>query len=230
MTRSTDELSLRIAQLPEDWHGAGTISLAILRAIAAHAARLDPIRASLETGAGRSTLLFSHLSARHLVFAVDEGGSLSRVRQSPLLNPQAVTFIEGPTQRTLPRHSFSEPLQIAFLDGPHGYPFPDLEYFYIYPHLATGGLLILDDIRIPTIRRMVAILKAGDMFRLVETVDGKTAFFRRTAAPAIDPEGDAWWLQGYNRCYYARLLRGRALRAHIPNILRKLLRGRFRRQ
>jgi hypothetical protein len=41
------------------------------------------------------------------------------------------------------------------------------------------------------------------MFELIQVVE-RTAFFRRTTAPVLDPFGDGWWLQSYNRA----LLRG----------------------
>jgi len=194
-----------IAQLPDDWHGAGTVGRNVLVAIAQHAAAVGPIERSVETGSGKTTLLLSHLSRHHTVFAVDAGGSISRVKSSPLFAPEGTSFVEGPTQRTLGAHQFAHSHQLVLLDGPHGYPFPDLEYFHLYPTIDTGGLLIIDDLKIPTIGRMYDIIKEEAMFELLEVVDGNTAFFRRTRAPLIHPEHDSWWLQGYNRSYYEEI-------------------------
>src|SRR4029078_1508493 len=124
----------------------------------------------------------SHLSSSHHVFAVDDGSSISQVRQSPLFRSENVTFIEGPTQITLPQHRFTEKLQLVLIDGPHGYPFPDLEYYFLYPHLETGALLILDDIHIPTIPNLFQFLRRDAMFELDEVVQ-TTAFLTRTSAP-----------------------------------------------
>jgi predicted O-methyltransferase YrrM len=188
----------RIKALPHDWHGAGSLSLSVLRAMVSHTRGLD-LRHSLETGSGKSTLLFSHLSPDHLVFSMDRGNnSIKQVRESPLFNPGSVTFVEGPTQQTLPAHAFQDPLDLILIDGPHGYPFPDLEYYYLYPHLAKGGLLILDDIDIPMVYHLFRFLMADEMYSL-EQVVYKTAFFRRTQAPTFDPLGDGWWLQAYNK-------------------------------
>ena len=109
-----------------------------------------------------------------------------------------VRFVLGPTQVTLPRYHFTERFKLVLLDGPHAYPFPDLEYYYFYPHIVTGGWLVIDDMQIPSIRRMVEILSADDMWHLEQTV-GRTAFLRRTDAPTFCPTGDSWWEQGYNR-------------------------------
>ncbi len=192
----------KIAELPRDWHTAGAVSRKALAAIAYHAMGLGEIKHSVETGSGKTTLLFSHLSRHHLVFAMDmDNGSVSQVKQSPLFNASNVEYVEGPTQITLPQYNFLHTVQIALIDGPHGYPFPDLEYYYLYPVLQPRGLLLIDDIQIPSIGRMYDILKADDMFDLLEVVDNM-AFFRRTDAQLINPLSDSWWLQGYNRAYY----------------------------
>jgi len=189
-----------IAALRPEWHGSGSVSNGVLEALARYVREQAP-RVSIETGTGRTTLLFSHLSARHLVFTKEDagdGGSLAAVQSSELLNAAAVDFEIGPTQRTLLSHDFDHPLDVAYLDGPHAYPFPDLEYWAVYPHIPTGGLLIIDDIQIPTIANLFAFLRADAMWTLEEIAD-TTAFFRRTTAAGIDPYGEGWWLQAYNK-------------------------------
>ncbi len=187
----------------------------VLAAIAKHAGNLD-VRRSVETGAGGSTLLFSHLSARHTSFAIEgERRIITRVKTSLLFNPATTDFVEGPTQTTLPRYNFDQPLQAALLDGPHAFPFPQLEYFHLYPHLTPGALLILDDIHIRTIHELYSFLCADEMFDLIE-VNGKTAFFRRTAAPLFDPRGDGWWLQAYNKTPLWRYVWREKLRNSLP--------------
>jgi hypothetical protein len=208
MQKEIAELIDRIAALPPDWHGAGTMGRSSLTAIARHAERIGPIRQSVETGSGKSTLLFSHLSADHRVFAVDDGASISQVRGSPLFRGENVTYVEGPTQITLPQYQFPHKLQFALIDGPHGYPFPDLEYYYFYPLLEPGGLLLIDDLPIPSIGRMFEIIKADDMFEVAEVVEDQLAILTRTSAPLVDPRSDSWWLQGYNRAFYESVIKG----------------------
>ena len=229
MQKHIDEVIVRIGQLPADWHAAGTVDENGLRAIAEYAAEIGPIDHSVETGSGMTTLLFSHLSSDHRVFAVDAGDSISQVRRSPLFRNETVTYIEGPTQLTLPTHKFEQKVQIALIDGPHGYPFPDLEYYYFYPLIETGGLLLVDDIPIPTIRRMFDIIKADPMFELLDVINDNMAFFRRTSAPLVSPTGDGWWLQGYNRSHYEKALKGNKraslLESVSGSITRQILRG-----
>jgi predicted O-methyltransferase YrrM len=219
MTESTSHPSVarrleRVCELPLDWHGAGTVPNRVLRAIARYA----PVRVehSVETGTGRSTLLFSTLSRHHLVFAKDDrddGQSLDRVRRSELLTPGIVEFIVGPTQTTLPSYDLPGSLDIVFLDGPHGFPFPQLEYYYFYPRVRAGGLLVVDDIQIPSVRQLYCFLRRDRMWHLSGVV-ARTAFFTRTTAATLDPFGDGWWLQGYNR---SRSLAATAwMKTHAP--------------
>ena len=62
---------------------------------------------------------------------------------------------------------------------------------------AAGGVLIIDDVHIPSIANMYGVLRADRMYHEIEIIDN-TAFLRRTVAPAIDPYGEGWWDQAYN--------------------------------
>ena len=209
-SRDIGPLMAELERLPYDWHGAGLITVAALRGIARHAG--GGVARSAETGSGRSTLLLSRLSRDHTVFSVDDGGSISSVRESPLLRRDCVRFVEGPSQLTLPGHRFDGPLDLVLLDGQHSYPGPDLDYFHLYPHLAAGGLLIVDDIHIPMIRNLYRFLREDAMFSLVE-VAAHTAFFRRTSAPSFDRVGGDWREQAYNAHHFPLVDR---LKQRIP--------------
>jgi hypothetical protein len=198
-------LSGRIAEyersLPD--HRAGTVDISVLQAIE----RLAPatVNWSMETGCGKTTILLSNLSTRHHVFAFDDRGeersSIRYYEDCPLFRRDRTTEILGATQLTLPAYHFSEPIDLALLDGPHGYPFPDLEYYYVYPRLRTGALLIIDDIHIPTIQRLHTFLAEDDMFELAY-VERTTSFFVRTAAPTFYPIGDGWEHQAFNKARF----------------------------
>ncbi|MDH3267262.1 MAG: class I SAM-dependent methyltransferase [Ignavibacteria bacterium] len=211
-----------ISDLPANWHKSGSVTINILRAILNHASNLKSIKKTAETGSGKTTLLFSHLSQNHIVFTLDNWNSLSAVKTSNLFKPENVTLVEGPTQKTLSDYIFTEKFDIVLLDGPHGYPFPDLEYFYFYPHIEVGGLLLIDDIEIPTIKRMFEILKVSSMWELSEVVDG-LAIFKRTNAPTINPYSDSWWLQGYNKALANRFERREKIKKWIPESLRSII-------
>ena len=159
-------------------------------------------RVSVETGCGLSTLLLSNLSERHTAFTLPLGDSLQNTQNHPFLRPEATKFVVGPSQVTVPKWQFSDPVDFALIDGPHAYPFPDLEYYFIYPHIRPGGVLVIDDIHIPTIHRLYEFLRDDEMWE--HRGDARTtAFFRRTTSPIFDPLGDNWPGQKYNRRRFA---------------------------
>ncbi len=193
-TIDLERLVAELAKLTPDWHAHGLFSQRATSALLRHA-KADVMH-SLETGTGRSTLLLSNLSPQHTVFTVPDD-SLTATLASPLLRRESVTVVEGPTQLTLPRHRFEHQIDLVLLDGPHAYPFRDLEYYYVYPHLSTGALLVLDDIHIPTVNNLFRFVSEDRMFERVEVV-GTTAFLRRTSAPAFPTDEDSWETQRYN--------------------------------
>ncbi len=157
---------------------------------------------SIETGCGKSTILFSNLSQHHKVFAVEDRSmeaqsSIRFFEDCPLTRRDRIELVLGPTQKTLPLYQNHAQYDVVLLDGPHGYPFPDLEYYFIYPHIRKGGILILDDLAIPTIARLGDFLAEDDMFELMAVVDA-TGLFRRTEVETFSPYGDSWWTQKYN--------------------------------
>jgi Methyltransferase domain len=221
------DLVKRISDVAPMLHTAGPISPKIINAIYRRI-RDRNIQLSVETGCGASTLLLSHFSGKHLVFAEDRGsGSITNTRRSPLLNRSTVEFIEGPTQKTLPHFRFTDAFEFALIDGPHAYPFPDLEYYYIYPNLSSGALLVLDDIQIRTIHNLLSFLRRDTMFHLDEVV-GATAFLTRTNAPAFCPTGDNWQLQAYNKKSLRRYDWTRQAREVLPARVRRVIKSTLR--
>lgn len=161
-----------------------------------------PFTFTMETGCGKSTILLSNISERHVVFTMDdrrlgERSSVNYYMNCPHSRP--VEIVYGPTQLTLPTFSFDRPLSLALIDGPHAFPFPDLEYYHIYPHLEKGAYLIIDDVDIASVRNLYSVVKEDEMFEVVDVVAGKTAILRRTEAPTFDPLGDGWSTQNYNK-------------------------------
>ncbi len=180
-------------------HGSGTFDIGVLRELE----EMLPGNLTLtaETGCGKSTILLSRLSAHHIVFAVDDtafdNSSIEYFRRCPYFDPSRATLVLGPTQQTLKSFEFAAPLDAVLLDGPHAYPFPELEYYYVYPHLRTGAWLIVDDVHIPTVHRLYEFLREDEMFEFVALLR-TTAVFRRSTAPTFSPVGDSWWLQRFN--------------------------------
>jgi len=222
-----EQILEQIAEIAPSLHSAGTLSREVLRALFRHTAKRS-IDYSAETGSGATTLLLSHLSKNHTVFALDvEDASITNVKDSALLESSVVTFVEGPTQQTLPRHRFDHRLQAVIIDGPHAYPFPDLEYYFLYPHLGQGALLVLDDIHIRSIHNLFDFLRADRMFHLDEVVRS-TAFFTRTEAPTFNPTEGSWREQNYNHKLLLRYTWKGNLKGCLPRPLRGAAERAFR--
>lgn len=182
-------------------HVYGSIGYRVLLAL--EKAVGDSAERTAETGCGRSTVLFSNLSQEHHVFCMDDrdlgdASSVGYFQTSPLAKQERLDLHFGPTQQTLLSYEHSGLYDCVLIDGPHGYPFPELEYFHFYPHIREGGILIIDDLQIPTVGRMADVLREDAMWDFV-TVVAKTGLFRRTGAEMTPPTGDHWWAQEFNQ-------------------------------
>jgi hypothetical protein len=184
-------------------HAHGSLEMETMREFE-RLSRVHAFKNSVETGCGKSTILFSNLSKKHTVFCIDDRdrGKTSSVNyflNCPRYNFKSTSVVYGATQRSMPYFSFSSPLDCVLIDGPHGFPFVELEYYFIYPHLAPGAFLIIDDIHIPTIRSFWNIISEDEMFDVCKIIGDKTGILTRTRAPTFNPEGDGWWEQRFNR-------------------------------
>jgi hypothetical protein len=94
---------------------------------------------SVETGCGKSTVLFSNIANKHRVFALGDTAmkesSVNFFKNHPLGKKENVEFYFGPTQKTLQNFDHKIEYDIALIDGAHAYPFPELDYLSIYPFL-----------------------------------------------------------------------------------------------
>jgi len=189
----------------QSWHEAGNLVPYVIQVMAEKIESRFPggLTASAETGCGKSTILLSHLSKRHICFTLggQNDNSLDTVRSFAHFRPANVTFILGPSQQTLPTFAWDTKLDFALIDGAHAYPFPELDYFYFYPRLNPGAIFVIDDVHIPTISRLYEFMKEDDMFQL-DALWGTTAFFTRTDSGTFPPYGDGWNIQNYNKARF----------------------------
>lgn len=190
------------------WHEAGNLVPYVIEVMAEKIQVKFPngLGSSVETGCGKSTVLLSNLAKRHYSFTLGSyyagtsnyENSLAIVQGAKHFRPENVTFIEGPSQLTLPKFDWGDmTFDFALIDGAHAYPFPEMDYFYFYHRLNPGAIFMIDDVHIPTINRLYNFMKEDPMF-VMEDLWGSTAFFRRTDAPTFSPYGDGWTLQPYN--------------------------------
>jgi precorrin-6B methylase 2 len=156
-----------------------------------------PFRRSAETGCGGSTIVLSQVSERHTAFAIEgENRTITGLRNHLDLVGDRVTFVEGESKDTVPVWQCDGELDLVLLDGPHAYPWPQVEFAYLFPKLRMGGWLVVDDIQIPSVHELFRFLKRESQVTLEEVVV-RTAFFRRVSLDSTGPDG--WERQGINR-------------------------------
>ncbi|QEN85402.1 FkbM family methyltransferase [Labrys sp. KNU-23] len=175
---------------------AGTLSESALDHLdwrVREAAAAGPLR-SLETGAGLTTSLLAHYARWHSVYT---NGRQDTVLASDDLPAENISWIEGPVARTMLAQPPREGLDIAILGGADGYPAADLAFAAIREQLKPGALLVISDIRIPTIHHLYRFLLEDEAFRL-DKVAVTTAFFHYQPRAETMGLAAAWWQQRYN--------------------------------
>lgn len=190
-----------IKSLSRDSFFDGTVVESVLDKFVDTAQEIKP-NYTLETGCGKTTLLLSHLSARHLVFS-PAGRNAGTIKDNQhLLNESTVEFVIGPSLKNLPHYEFDQQLDLVLLDGAHFFPVPYVEYYYLYPLIRKGGALIIDDIKIPSQYLLFDILRNDQLFQLDEVVAKNTAFFRRTNEDAYNQFQECWPKQNFNKIHH----------------------------
>ena len=188
LTEATDLVTRAGAFHPWDAMAPAALSAILKR---------GPFRLTAETGCGGSTILLSHLSERHIAFAIEgKDQTITELRAHPSLRPERVVFVEGETRVTTPSFDFGSELDLLLLDGPHAYPLPQVEFAHLFPHLRIDGWLVIDDIQIPSVHELFRFLKCHPGLVLEEIVV-RTAFFRRLSRDDHGPDG--WEFQTMNR-------------------------------
>jgi hypothetical protein len=154
---------------------------------------VTPGMATLETGAGSSTLVFAANGAEHEAVTPDPDEE-RRIRASCErrgIDSSHVTFRVGPSHEVLPAWE-SRPLDLVLVDGAHGFPYPILDWWYLAPHLKVGGRMLLDDAYMPPVATLVDALRADPAWQVEGSVGYRTAIVRKVAEglPPFDWGGE----------------------------------------
>jgi hypothetical protein len=132
--------------------------------------------ATLETGAGSSTLVFAARGARHEAVTPDPGEE-DRIRRRCAelgLDAGGVTFRIGPSHEVLAAWE-PRPLDLVLIDGAHGFPYPILDWWHVAAHVRVGGTVLLDDAYLPAVAAIVDFARSSDAWRVEEAVSFRTA-------------------------------------------------------
>ena len=150
---------------------------------------VGPESATLETGAGVSTVLFAIKGCDHKC-VVPSHDDVRNIREYCAENGVALDRVDFDIRRSEEALPGLAPaaLDLVLIDGRHAFPSPMIDWFYAAPSLKTGGHLVVDDTHLWP----VALLKE---FLAHEPEWGLAAEFARTVVFAKNGEGshDKWW-------------------------------------
>jgi hypothetical protein len=152
---------------------------------------------TLETGVGASTVVFASGGAVHTAISpsADEHERVSAYCRSIGVDDSNVTFVVGCSDDVLPTYPAERVLDAAFIDGAHSFPYPAIDWYYVFRSLKIGGRLLLDDIPVPAVASVFHFMQSEPNWRLDSIHDQRTALFTLVSEAA--PED--WTLQPFNR-------------------------------
>ena len=173
---------------------------------------LDPGLATLETGAGTSTIVFAAAGTEHEAVTPDPGEE-ERIRaecERRGISTERLSFRVGLSHDVLPTLP-ERPLDLVLIDGAHGFPYPTLDWWYLAPRLRIGGRMLVDDCYMPPVAALVDFLRAHESWEIAATPGRRTIVVRKVAdtPPAFDWQGG-----GVSFRHLPPLRRARAAAAH----------------
>lgn len=152
-----------------------------------HIERVSDRPRIIETGAGNSTIAFTFCNPDKVVTINPDAGVYTRIKDFCAANDISLSrneMILGRSQWILPRlasEAKTATFDAALLDGDHGWPLAFVDLFYINFLVKSGGLIIVDDIALYSVREMARFLLHQPGFELVEDL-GKALVFKKTTA------------------------------------------------
>ena len=179
---------------PPGLHGAGDEYWGLAWAALEWLERnVEPGMATVETGAGSSTIVFAARGASHVAVTPDAGEE-ERIRAACRalgVDDTGVRFAIGASHEVLPGWD-AGPLDLALVDGAHGFPYPILDWWYLAPHLRVGGRVVLDDAYMPAVTTVVDALRASRAWAVEGAVGHRTVVARKLAdeLPQFDWHGE----------------------------------------
>lgn len=153
----------------------------------------QPGWATLETGAGVSTMVFAARGTEHeaVTPAADETERITAECHRRGISTERVRFLIGPSHEVLASWQ-PRTLDLVLLDGAHGFPYPILDWWYVMPYLSPGGFVLLDDAYMGAVSSLVEFLRSRPAWRIEGAVGYRTVIVRKVAQelPPYDSLGE----------------------------------------
>jgi hypothetical protein len=148
---------------------------------------------TLETGSGASTIVFAGAGTHHVAVTPDpeEEGRVRAACGELDVSSERVSFEVGYSHDVLPRLA-NRPLDLALLDGAHGFPYPILDWWNLAPRLKVGARLLLDDAYMPPVAVVLDYARSSSAWEVEHAISYRTVVLRKRAdeLPPFDWEGE----------------------------------------
>lgn len=141
---------------------------------------------SLETGGGWSTVILATSGGQHITINPDEtaGRLIAEFLDNHDIDRSGVRFISGLSHEELPKLDLP-PLDLILLDGSHAFPIPIIDWFYSQSSLKVGGLLMLDNSPINSVRMLCDFLLLDPNYRFDKKVGECTMWTKIADGPMV---------------------------------------------
>ncbi len=145
---------------------------------------LAPGMSTLETGCGQTTVVFSIAGTKHTCIMPNRGEAERVERYCEELGlGNTVAFLIESSDAALPSGERIPPmLDHVFIDGAHAFPAPIIDWHYTARKLKIGGILSIDDYKMPSVNILYNFLCAEKEWALIENVQN-TGFFKKLREP-----------------------------------------------
>jgi len=121
-----------------------------------------PAAAVAETGAGCSTLAFLWATTGPVVTIAPDAELRGRIEAAASeygVSLSSWTFLDERSELALPRLADGgHRVDVALIDGGHGWPTPFVDFCYLNRMLGNGGTLILDDLQLHSVGELARLL------------------------------------------------------------------------
>jgi predicted O-methyltransferase YrrM len=149
---------------------------------------LPPAPVLLETGAGNSTICLLFLNPARLVSVATEAQLFDRIRAYCSENSVATSALEARvtgSEWALPEMAVEMRdgppcFDFVLIDGCHNWPMVFVDFCYGNYMLKSGGLIMVDDVHLHSVKELARMLAEHPDFRL-ELDLGKSLVFRRVS-------------------------------------------------
>lgn len=205
---------------------AGPVSWAVDADVLRYLSKVvKPHHRTLETGCGYTTVAFAVLAARHICVnpKPDECRRIQEYLKSIGAPTDRLDFVVDSSDTGLASLDRDLKVDVGFIDGCHGFPFPALDWHYIDQHLEIGGILGVDDTNIPAVKVLTGFLEANGTYSLEDHV-GKTSFYRKLT----HEKNREWVFQDFNKAARENLPARGPGRSIVEALIRKLKKVRAR--